>query len=249
MFIIPNSRPPAEDKQIRLLIIGVPGSGKTTSSLTFPNPICANTDRGLLGHRHRTDIQEVPFYDEEWLRKNFPSETPASAYLSFIKKHRKNLTPDQTLITDSLTTLQDYFHSAKEPQTPTSKGGELDKRWIWSEKLKYMRDVHLALGELKCNIVSIIHEVPERNSEGVIIGYRNALTGAFGDSLGRCYTDLFRQIVVVTDKNEGGKLIKSYEYKFQIKPDATYKIIKTRQQTTQQFIPATYEAIKELYKL
>lgn len=71
------------EPRIMLAIQGPGGSGKTTSALTFPNPIIAAFEPGFEEHKHRTDITIVPFYSPEFVRDlgekdKFKPTSPAS---------------------------------------------------------------------------------------------------------------------------------------------------------------------------
>src|SRR5438477_3448518 len=157
---------------IRMGIIGEAGTGKTTATLTFPNPIVTNIDNGLQTFIGRNIIQ-IPFHEHDFVSKilnrsaTVRAATPnrRDAFLTCIREEAIKLESDQTLIVDSWTTLQDAFDVQTALDPAYTKEGKIDDFDFWARKLDFSRDVLTYLMSLKCNVIVIFHEQKERDKK------------------------------------------------------------------------------------
>lgn len=199
------------DSQIRLGLQGEPFSGKTTSSLTFPNPVILSYDRKVSAHRHRTDVHLVPFHDATFVSSIKPKAGTMApinrkeALPLWLSTEGLRLRPTQTLIVDGITAIEEEYHvwfKYNEMELAMTKKGGVDSFVEWNMKKLYFEELHSLLKTLPCNVVLICHEVPDRNKDGELNGkIRPLLTGQSGDKLGGNLTDYFRQIAVAKPKN------------------------------------------------
>ena len=196
--------------QIRIGIQGAPFSGKTTSSLTFPNPIVASFDRKVSAHTERADVINVPFYDPQYCDSVFPRRglkcppNRRDALLKFLDGEGQRLTNEQTLILDNSTGIEEAYHAqyAVEKLDFVTQSGEENKFTEWRMKGDFFTDLHTYLISLKCNVVYLTHESPDRDKKGELNGkLRPLLTGAFGDKLAKNYTDWFAMETVKKPSN------------------------------------------------
>ena len=185
--------------QVRLGIQGYPKTGKTYGALTFPNPIVANLDRGLGAHIGK-GILELPFWDPKFCDSIYQRTSGAftpnrrDAFKKWLQTEAQKLEKDQTLIIDGSTGLQNAFHTQAALEPVYTKSGKKDDFAEWQLKVQYFGEVMETLKSLKCHVVYICHETPDRNKEGELNGkLRPMLTGQFGDQLGSHFTDWFRQ--------------------------------------------------------
>lgn len=186
-------------QQIRLGLQGFPGTGKTWASLTFPNPIVLNLDRGLGAHIGRDDVIEIPFYQPSFCGSKTELK---DKLIQWIDKEGKKLSSEQTLVVDGCTSIQNAYHIwfAANQHNFLTKGGKVDDFAEWQVKKKYFGELHEALKYLACDVIFIAHE-SERADKPTTVGQpgvysgkiRPLLTGAFGDELVGHYTDWFRQ--------------------------------------------------------
>lgn len=188
-----------ELQQIRLGIQGPPKSGKTHSGLTFPNPVVANTDRGLGAHKGRSDVIEIPFwldsFVDQWAKRSSISSPPnrRDAILNWLSKEGKKLEADQTLIYDGGTGLQNAFDLQQNLEPVYTKSGQIDTFAFWRLKVQYFGEICELFKTLKCHVVYICHETLDRGKDGELNGkIRPMLTGQFGDQLASHFTDWFR---------------------------------------------------------
>lgn len=191
--------------QLRLGIQGMPGTGKTFSAVSFPNPAVVSFDRGLISHMGRKDVIEIPFYDEKFVDKihlrDGSSQPPnrKEAFTDWLQINSSKFTVSQTLIIDGGTGIQSSYHSwyrANEGNFLT-KEGKIDKYIQWRMKVDYFAEIMLYLKSMKCNVIYLTHESPDRNKEGDLTGeVRPLLTGQFQDELVSHFTDWYRAVTI-----------------------------------------------------
>ena len=189
--------------QIRLGIQGAAFTGKTTAALTFPNPVLASFDRKASAHSHRADVYEVPFWDGVFcdsLVKRAGYANPPNrrdAFLKWLYSDALKITSSQTLIVDNSSGVEDAYHTQYSLEPVVSRSGEEDSFAQWRLKIDYFKDIFTAFKALKCNVVYLIHEAPDRDKKGELNGkIRPILTGQIGDKIEAEFTDWFGAIAV-----------------------------------------------------
>lgn len=185
-------------QQIRLLLQGYGGTGKTWVSTTFPNAVFLNLDRGLGAHSGREDLLEIPLLRADICKKYSPNGFIKEAIEAWMQREGSKLEEDQTLIIDHLTSWQNHYHKwYKGNRVYSSKSGKEDERAEWRLKQEYFAEVTEAFKTLRCNVILLTHEVEARFKKGPEAGeltgkLRPLLTGQFGDEITGHFTDVFR---------------------------------------------------------
>jgi len=198
-YLPPNSitLDKAKPQQIRLGLQGYPGTGKTWSSLTFPNPIVLDIDRGLGAHLGRNDVVQVPFYDPEFVKTIIPTQgyNIRDALTYWIDKEGRKLEADQTLILDGISGIESNYHFMWRKQPTLTKTGVIDDRDEWTKKITYFGELTDLLISLRCHVVVITHEAETKTKDNVYdsMKVRPLLTGQAGNRLLSKFTDWFRQ--------------------------------------------------------
>lgn len=188
------------EAQIRLGVQGYGGTGKTWAALTFPNPIVLNLDRGLGAHSGRKDVLELPFWSDSFCKKINKSHKSVSdikdTVVTWLNNEGLKIDPDQTLIIDGGTGLQNSYHSWYNSNRVYSKqSGEEDKYAQWRLKDDYFTEMFEVLKRLRCHVVCLWHEADYKEKDGSYKGkIRPLFTGKFGDQIVSHFTDFFRQI-------------------------------------------------------
>jgi len=237
--------------QIRLLLLGRPGTGKTFSvCTTFPGIIVADFDNGLTSADIRKlGILSMPFYDMDWIKKNFPNsgDRAASAFKAWLNNEARKLEKDQTLFIDSLSALDDSFHIETEKLAPAGKSGERDGFFVWNQKQVFFRDIHNIFKALKCNVVVAAHEKEERDADsGALLGKVSPLmTGVFASKLGSQYTDVVRTFSK-EERDAAGKPTGKTIYQWQVKSDDKYDL-KSRMTHASKFVEPGYGIFQKGY--
>lgn len=200
IYTPPNCFPLSSNKikqQIRLGIQGFPGSGKTFASLTFPNPIVLNLDRGLAAHQHRDDVLEVALYSGD-------KTTIKDRIVAWLDTEAVKLSPEQTLVIDSCTAIESSYHvwfKKNEMNLAISSTGKVNDFIEWQLKEKYFNEIFTTLKTLKCDVVWLTHE-SEKRDKPTTVGQpgeytgkiRPVMTGKVADIMNKDFTDWFRQL-------------------------------------------------------
>ena len=183
---------------IRLGLMGAPGTGKTTSALTFPGARLLSKD-----NKQPPGVRVVPFFDPEFEKRfsdpDITRSGPRSALINFLLKESAKL-PDtnHTEVIDSWTAWMNDFEIWAEKYKnviyTTKKSAEVDTFRLHADRLNFCVEIMNAMRALKCNVVICIHEQIERNSDGVPIGIRPLSRGQFGDQFASHMTAFFRQV-------------------------------------------------------
>ena len=215
--------------QIRLGLQGEPASGKTTSALTFPNPIVLDCDNGLTKFSGK-DILHIPIYDPEWCKeygckvadRGAQQPNRRDAITKFLKEDGLKLTAEQTLIIDSWTSLQTFFDQQQETEPKITKTGMIDDFDFWAKKLEYSEKIMVYLCSLKCHVVVCFHELKVRDPKtGQLLDKAAPLMqGKFVAQIKKWFTDFFR-CLVEEKKDKEGKVIGA-TYWWQVSSDNTF---------------------------
>jgi hypothetical protein len=227
------------DDQRRVLLIGPPKFGKTWSSLTAPNPIVADFDRGLAGYPN--EVITLPFWDKTWVSQTFKVVHQTEGFMKFLLGDATLLDQNSTLVIDSLSTLSDALTVELDAKCPQTRSGEKDSFWFWKQWSNWLCTFCNQLTRLKCHVILICHEQEIRDSEtGKLIGYRFLLKGQdFPPRMPQFFTDIIRAIRKTEIVN--GKAITKFIW--QIKPDNLNPILYTRLQTDEVYIPANWNEL------
>lgn len=236
-------------------IQGPPGSGKTASSLTFPNPIIALFEKpdlvGMLKLPHLVGVKPVllKFYDTDWLtsssfKKFTPREdprswiSPAHAFKAWLEVDAKKLGQEQTLIIDNWTRLQEQFDKVNFAYDTLTKDGKIDSFAPWDRKIVISEDISNSLIALNCNVVVLFHELQERDkATGQILDKLQPLQqGKFITKLKSYFPNFFRQRVI-KNKETG-----AIEYVWQVKASESFDA-KCSKPNLPQTVPAQYSSL------
>ena len=181
-------------QQIRLGIQGFPGVGKTWAALTFLNPVVIDFDRGLKAHEGRDDVIQVPAY-------SWKLDERKDKLIEWINKEGVQLTKDQTLILDGLSSLEVSYHKwfAANQHNFLTKGGKVDDFAEYRVKKDWCGELFEAIKTLRCDFILLSHEserADKPSSPGQPGSYtgkiRPLLTGSYGDMIVRDFSDWFR---------------------------------------------------------
>lgn len=171
----------AEDygQHIKALIAGAPGAGKTLISSTFPYPIYASAEGGLMSVARR----KVKFVNVQ----NTGQLKELRGLLSQDAGVREGMfgQPIQTLVVDTIDEIQRLFVRERLDAKRKESFDQQDWGWLGEQ----MRSMLRGLRNLDMNVVFTCHikEVTDQVSGQVFI--KPALQGAVGDEIAQ-YMDL-----------------------------------------------------------
>lgn len=214
MFTPPDMRPAGLQSE-RIAIIGPPGSGKTTSLLTFPNLIIGDVDK-----KAPRGANVIPMWSPDWCDEVLKESRQKGRLILTVANHRdaikkwlrenhEKFTPEQTFALDSWSFVQDFCDSQTTLEdtiggfSKSEKSGKTDERWFWSQKLEFTREIIKYLKSMKCRVVVTFHEACDRDEKGKLNGkVRPVMQGSYKDYILGAFTDTWRMLanVPVTDK-------------------------------------------------
>jgi len=226
--------------QRRLLICSEPGEGKTyTSIMTSPNPIVIDIDKGITDPRLvAMKVPTFPVWDDEWRNNILKKAVKCNAVIEIIKSHVTQLTIEQTLIIDSLSSLQDDVAEYLWKIAPQNKEGQRDPFGFWETVKDWWIAFFGSLSSLQCHVILTAHlaDLKHKDNPALTIGYRPLIDGSIKAQIGRFFTDVIRQHA--TEKKSGDVI--TTEYKWQVKSDSMFKA-KSRIECNGLYIPADFK--------
>ena len=252
---------------IRLGIMGPAGIGKTWSALTFPNPVVLDLDNKLGGYREaypNVKFPVLPFWSRDFventlkvsnmgLGKPTDPKFPANARDAvdkWLTIEGPKLSPEQTLILDSFTSLNDAFtnQTSLPHEKEYTKTGQEDGFAFWKKLLAYNTKICSLLKNLPCNVVAIFHELPERSEDGIVIGIKPLLQGQSADKIPGYFTDFYQQKYLVNDPQKPITYFKFENgergaYVWQTCKDRRFQIACKSLSKLPDFVRATYSSL------
>lgn len=238
----------AEQPQRRVLVIGKSGHGKTFSvATTAPKVIVIDYDNQLNDPIVRQRVAGIyPMWDKDWVRfelKGIANQPIANLRNLLCSKPIQAMDHTYTLLIDSMNQWADEADAELMDACPKGASGEKDTYWYWAQWANTLRDFHVQIKKLRCNVVvtGIEEEIREAQS-GQVEGVRFNLPGKkFSHRIFSFYTDVFRQIKQVTQKPD--KTV-DISYVWQVQPDREFPLAKTRIKTNKLYVPSTWESFK-----
>lgn len=241
-------------------LIGESGSGKTYSALTFPNPVVADIDNGLSAQAGKRDALSIPFHDDVFCRNVLKAAynqkagvvNKRDAFKVWIRDEADKLEPEQTLVVDSWTMLQDHFDRQTALEPAYTAKGEINPFEFWARKIDYSRDIMIMLQGLRCNVVVTFHELKQRDeATGELLDkIAPLMQGKFVARIPSFFDEFYRCLVIPL-KNRKGEIIQingkpltqDRNFFWQIKQTGEFNA-KSRMSRPETFIPAHYKEIQ-----
>jgi len=199
-------KPPSPRK---ILLIGPPGSRKTTLGLQFPNVYVEDCDRNLDGPEHwlRSNGHKDLSYSYNNVRYDASSTMRdiGDCYnalcddLTLIANSPKDFAQFQTIFVDSLSHVNEFLirHVLKK-QAKTKNPMEMEAR-DWSPFKSYAYILLVAKLEqtnkhiiCSCHEIKLVENDPKQLMVERVIGYEPFFQGKVGDIIGAFFTDVWR---------------------------------------------------------
>ena len=113
-----------------------------------------------------------PDFCKSLVKPTGPRSNRRDAFKKWLQIEAIKLQPEQTLVVDSWTRLQDAFDEQKELEPVTTKTGEIVVFDFWACKQDYAKEILNTLSDLRCHIVVTFHEVELTDETGKILNGR-----------------------------------------------------------------------------
>lgn len=205
-------------RYIKALICGFPGSGKTLISSTFPNPVYASAEGGLMSVADR-DIPYVDIKNTDDLLslKNILAQEPK------VRTEMLGFEVD-TVVIDTIDEIQNIM-IAERLRAQNQRAMQLQD-WGWL--LSQMTAMIVGFRNMPLNVVFTCHLKEVSDGETGRIHYKPDLSGALADKIPG-YVDL--SLVLTTDlisETSNGRLEKVEKRTLLTAPSVKYPFLKDR---------------------
>jgi hypothetical protein len=205
-----------EEKFVRTLLVGEPGSGKTTLGASFPNPLFINTDKGLKTLEH---------IDKTLLRKQIPFSRgeaifdPMRAILSDVKNRTGLFSPDgptkdnptqgifadrETLVFDGYTKFGEFLmHEIMTKKLSPPKDPYKDKPGFDGYGLlgNFLTGITELLTDLPINIVATCWVKSDTDEDDNFVQFSPNVMGSFRYTI----AGMFDEVYLLEQKSKLGK--------------------------------------------
>lgn len=247
-----------------ICIIGGPGSGKTTSCLTFPNRIWYDFDHKLPKGELSFPFWDGAFCDKFAKRTMHATPNMRDAFKKHLKDNAGKYTEAQTVIFDSASKLLNGLDMQCDLERDAEGADSKKANWnFWDHKLRFWRETMTLTKSIKSRVIWIFHETQERDEEGRLTGkIKPILDGSYKDQILGDFTDVWRQLCNPPKRDANGMSIvvngkKQYEqgWFWQLHSDT---VVNTNTNPTLgaivrkmgiKMVKADYNEIQKLYNL
>ena len=230
--------------QIRMGIIGKPGTGKTTAVInTFPNVIVIDFDKKLPPGINRIDMTDKAIYSK-FVSRECPQipGTVRTACRNFLTEFAPQFPAETVLLWDSWTSMLNQFSQWQRANETTEywskKAQEVDGWAAYDDLIDFAIEITNLWKSLHCHLVVTMHEQDERKKGALTGGVKPLMKGQFADQMAAHLTTFFRAGHSKTiEANKG--------YVWRVKPDDQFKPITPpgfKAPDDSGVIPATYES-------
>lgn len=198
-----------------ILLAGEPFTGKSTAAASFPNALFLDFDNKVP-----RGCQTIPFHNADFC-DSLPRARRANKILppnkrdaltEWIEKNCGKLPPSTTIILDSLTSVDTWFHTQTEDVEKVQAGA--DGGQLYGKKLKYFSTLFEVLKMFGCRVIINVHLVPVFSKDQATGKVKPLIGGTFAERIpGYCTSVIRAHHKVISNETT---------YYWRIKPDAIF---------------------------
>ena len=202
---------PKAPTPLKILLIGPPGSHKTTFGLEFPDVLVFDCDRNLdgpdrwlrsIGKKISYDYNSIRYNDAGNMREIEDCYEALVGDLAMMAKELDKYKKYKTVFLDSLSHVNEFIiRHVLKLQNKTKKSYEMEARdWSPFKSFAYILLVS-KLEQINKTVLCSCHEVKLVEPDGAnimkerVIGYEPFFQGKVGDIIGAFFTDVWRMEV------------------------------------------------------
>lgn len=241
-----------DDGFLRIGLVGEPGVGKTTAALTFPNPIYLDFDRNLP-----PNVDCVPFWNPAVCDRLAPRlghlqlappPNVFGALVAWLAREGPRIQPGSTIILDSWSTFQNMLD--EQIQHEINREEAKDQKWtFYRYKKERSGSIMNGIKRLRCHVIIVFHEMPERDEQDRITGIKALMTGAYKDELAKDVPDFWRMRLFTKPAQVGNVTLAPGRY-FQTRPDPIFTAklnakLNAAMPKDLSYIPADFQELKK----
>lgn len=188
---------------IKMLLVGPPGSGKTTFASSFPNPLIAAAEPGLMAV---ADL-DVPYVDIE--RERDLLEVKQALSQDAKVREKTFGFPVDSLIVDTFDEVQRLLMRERLAKSNNSAMQQQDWGWL----LERQQSMVSGLRNLPLHVVLTCHMKTQHDEESGASWFAPSLSGGFADQIGE-YVDIVGVMVEEQEKKVEGKNVETVTHHF-----------------------------------
>lgn len=187
-----------------LLLVGLPGAGKTTIALQFPRPYLFDADNNLAGPARTAPSLGVDLSKVKYDIGNFKADgTVIPPFLRYTEMTKRVLAacsdPDiDTIVLDSLTTITDYMMDDIKRQRKIAESKRMDYKFEfddWALLIHYYKNLVTELRTSGKIIIFTAHEAMKKDDVDGAFRTFLAIPGASRDTLAGLFSDAWNPTV------------------------------------------------------
>ena len=206
-----TSTTPKPREPLSILLLGPPGSRKTTLSMQFPKPYFVDCDGNLDGPERflrKNGFADLAYgYDSVNFTDDGKEVRAEDKYDRLELLLRSARTADcETVVVDSMTMVNEFIIRKVLKEQNQSAMRPVDWQPLKSYYWKLLVSGIRALGKttiVTCHEIILTEPDPKQVMKELIVGYKPSVQGGIADYFGAFFTDIWRSVIETEPTTKG----------------------------------------------